>query len=41
MRLAFSLALLVVVPLVALWAAGVAIVTAINEGGRLLGDVWS
>ncbi len=41
MRLAFSLALLVVIPVVALYAAGVAMFTAANEGAKLLGDVWA
>lgn len=41
MKIAFSLALLFVIPLVAVWAAGVAIRAAINEGAQLLGDVWA
>ena len=41
MRLAYSLAILIVIPVVAVWAAGVAIFTAIDEGTKLLGDVWT
>ena len=41
MRLAYSLAILIVIPFVALWAAALAIHTAIHEGLLLLGDVWA
>ena len=40
MRLAYSLALLVVIPLVALWAAGMAIHATLHQGLLLIQDAW-
>lgn len=40
MRIAYTLALVVVIPLVAMWAAVIAAHTAVHQGWLLISDVW-
>ena len=40
MRIAYTLALVVVIPLVAVWAAAMAVHTSIHQGWLLISDVW-
>ena len=41
MRIAYTLALIFVIPLVALWAALMAIHTAVHQGWLLITDAWA
>ena len=41
MKVAFTIALLIVIPFVAVWAATMAVHAALHQGWLLISDVWA